>query len=91
MQDGHIVSYASRQPTKHEEYYLTHNLELATMVHALKIWRHSLLVKRCEFYSDYKSLKYIFAQPDLNLKQQRWLELIKYYDLGTIIMLAKRM
>jgi hypothetical protein len=37
--------------------------------------------KRCELYMDHKSLKYIFIQPDLNLRQRRWLELIKDYDL----------
>jgi hypothetical protein len=57
-------------------------MELATMVHALKIWRHYIIGKRCEVYSDHKSLKYIFTQPDLNLRQRRWLELIKDYDLG---------
>jgi hypothetical protein len=36
----------------------------------------------CEVYSDHKSLKYIFTQPDLNLRQRRWLELFKNYDLG---------
>jgi hypothetical protein len=40
MQDGHVVAYALRQLRKHEEYYLTHDLELAVVVHALKIWRH---------------------------------------------------
>jgi hypothetical protein len=39
--------------------------------------------KRCELYTDHKSLKYIFTQLNLNLKQRRWLELIKHYDLGT--------
>jgi hypothetical protein len=57
-------------------------LELAAVVHALKIWRHYIIGKRCEVYSDHKSLKYIFTQPDLNLRQRRWLELIKDYDLG---------
>jgi hypothetical protein len=38
--------------------------------------------KRCELYMDHKSLKYIFTQPDMNLRQRRWLELIKNYDLG---------
>jgi hypothetical protein len=57
-------------------------LELAAVVHALKIWRYYIIGKRCEVYSDYKSLKYIFIQPDLNLRQRRWLELIKDYDLG---------
>jgi hypothetical protein len=81
MQDDHVVAYASRQLRKHEEKYLTHDLELAAVVHALKIWRHYIIGKRCEVYSDHKSLKYIFTQPDLNLRQQRWLELIKDYDL----------
>jgi hypothetical protein len=82
MQDGHVVAYASRQLRKHEEKYLTRNLELAAIVHALKIWRHYITGKRCEVYSDHKNLKYIFTQPDLNLRQRRWLELIKDYDLG---------
>jgi hypothetical protein len=67
---------------KNEEKYLTHDLELVVVVHALKIWRHYIIGKRCEVYSDHKSLKYIFTQLDLNLRQQRWVELIKDYDLG---------
>jgi hypothetical protein len=82
MQDGQIVSYASCQLRKHEENYPTHNLELAAVVHALKIWRHYLIGHRCEIYSDHKSLKYIFTQNDLNLRQRRWLEMITDYDLG---------
>jgi hypothetical protein len=62
--------------------YPTQDLELTAVVHALKIWRHYLISYRCEIYSDHKSLKYIFTQTDLNLRQQRWLELIKDYDLG---------
>jgi hypothetical protein len=82
MQDGHVVAYASRQLRKHEEKYPAHDLELVAMVHALKIWRHYIIGKRCEVYSDHKSLKYKFTQPDSNLRQRRWLELIKDYDLG---------
>jgi hypothetical protein len=82
MQEGHVVAYASRQLRKHEENYPTHDLELAAVVHALKIWRHYLIGNRCEIYTDHKSLKYIFTQPDLNLRQRRWLELIKDYDVG---------
>lgn len=82
MQEGHIVAYASRQLRKHEEKYPTHDLDLVAVVHALKIWRHYIIGKRCEVYSDHKSLKYIFTQPDLNLRQRRWLELTKDYDLG---------
>jgi hypothetical protein len=82
MQEGQVVCYASRQLRKIEENYPTHDLELATVVHALKIWRHYLIGHRCEIYSDHKSLKCIFTQNDLNLRQCRWLELIKDYDLG---------
>jgi hypothetical protein len=82
MQDGHMVAYASRQLRKHEVNYPTHDLELAAVVHALKIWRHYLMGKRCELYTDHKSLKYIFTQSNVNLRQRRWLELIKDYDLG---------
>jgi hypothetical protein len=38
--------------------------------------------KRCERYTDHKSLKYIFTHSNLNLRQRRWLELITHYDLG---------
>jgi hypothetical protein len=69
MKDDHVVAYASRQLRKHEEKYPTHDLELAAVVHALKIWRHYIIGKRCEVYSNHKSLKYIFTQPNLNLRQ----------------------
>jgi hypothetical protein len=82
MQEGQVVCYASRQLRKHEENYPTHDLKLAAVVHPLKIRRHYLIGHRCEIYSDHKRLKYIFTQNDLNLRQCRWLELIKDYDLG---------
>jgi hypothetical protein len=82
MQDGRVVAYASRQLRKHEMKYPNHDLELAAVVHALTIWRHYLMGKRCKLYTDHKSLKYIFTQVNLNLRQRRWLELIKDYDLG---------
>jgi hypothetical protein len=82
IQDGHMVAYASRQLRKREAHFPTHDLELATFVHALKIWRHYLMGKICEPYMDHKSLKYIFTQSNLNLRQRRWLQLIEDYDLG---------
>src|SRR5947207_2309311 len=81
MQEGKVISYASRQWRKHEEHYATHDLELAAVVHALKIWRHYLLGNVCHIYTDHKSLKYIFTQSELNMRQRRWLELIKDYNL----------
>jgi len=81
MQEGQVIAYASRQLRKHEVNYPTHDLELAAVVHALKIWRHYLLGNVCHIYTDHKSLKYIFMQPKLNMRQRRWLELIKDYNL----------
>jgi hypothetical protein len=82
MQDGRMVAYDSWQLRKHEVIFLIHELELAAVVHTLKVWRHYLMGKRCELYTDHKSLKYIFTLSNLNLRQRRWLELIKDYDLG---------
>jgi hypothetical protein len=55
---------------------------LATVVFALKSWRNYLYGESCDIYTDYKSLKYIFTQKELNLRQHRWIELIKDYDLS---------
>jgi hypothetical protein len=82
LQDGKVVAYASQQLRKHDENYPTHDLELATGVHALKIWRHYLIGNKCDIYTDHKSLKYFFTQVELNMRQRRWLELIKDYDLN---------
>jgi hypothetical protein len=71
MQDGKVVAYASRQLRKHEKNYPTHDLELAAVVHALKIWRHYMIGNKCQIFTDHKSLKYIFTQRDLNLRQCR--------------------
>ncbi|KAL4030699.1 hypothetical protein IC575_008949 [Cucumis melo] len=80
MQDGNVIAYASRQLKEHECNYPTHDLELAAVVLALKIWRHYLFGEKCHIFTDHKSLKYIFDQKELNLRQRRWLELIKDYD-----------
>ncbi|KAL0544216.1 hypothetical protein IC582_019329 [Cucumis melo] len=80
MQNGNVIAYASRQLKKHECNYPTHDLELAVIVLALKIWRHYFFGKKCHIFKDHKSLKYIFYQKELNLRQRRWLELIKDYD-----------
>jgi hypothetical protein len=65
----------------HEENYPTHDLELAAVVMALITWRHYLLENTIHIYTNHKSLKYIFTQLDLNMRQRRWLELIKDYEL----------
>ncbi|XP_063948101.1 uncharacterized protein LOC135152195 [Daucus carota subsp. sativus] len=79
MQNGKVIAYASRQLKPHEQRYPTHDLELVAIVFALKVWRHYLYGEKCEIFTDHKSLKYIFTQKELNMRQRRWLELIKDY------------
>jgi ribonuclease HI len=81
MQEGRVVAYSSWQLKIHEKNYPTHDLELAAVVHALKTWRHYLYGQKCDIYTDHKSLKYIVTQSELNMRQQRWLELIEDYAL----------
>ena len=79
-QEGKPIAYASRKLRVHEFNYPTHDLELLAIVHALKLWRHYLLGKPFKVKTDHKSLKYLFTQPDLNMRQRRLLELLHEYD-----------
>ena len=80
MQSGRVVAYGSRQLKNHEKNYPTHDMELEAVVFALNIWRHYLYGEEFEVYSDHKSLKCIFTQPDLNMRQLRWMEFLEDYD-----------
>ncbi|KAG8503648.1 hypothetical protein CXB51_001631 [Gossypium anomalum] len=79
--EGKVIDYASRQLKPHEKNYPTHDLELAAIIFALKIWRHHLYGERCRIFTNHKSLKYLMTQKELNLRQRRWLELLKDYEL----------
>jgi hypothetical protein len=81
MQEGWVIPYSSQQLRCHEERDPTHDLELAAVVMALRTWWHYLLGNVFHIYTDHKSLKHIFTQPHLNMRQRRWLELIKDYEL----------
>lgn len=76
MQLGRVIVYTSRQLKSHEMKYPTHDLELAVVVIALKIWRHYLYSVKSTIYTDHKSLKYFFDQRDLSMRQRRWLDLV---------------
>ena len=80
MQFGRVVAYGSRKLKNQEQNYPTHDLELAAIVFALKIWRHYLYGEQFEVFSDRKSRKYIFSQRDLNMRQRRWMEYLEDYD-----------
>ena len=80
MQHGRVVAYASRQLKPYERNYPTHDFELAAVIFALKIWKHFLFGETCEIFTDHKSLKYLFSQKELNMRQRIWIELLKDYD-----------
>ncbi|GKC21262.1 putative reverse transcriptase domain-containing protein [Tanacetum coccineum] len=80
MQREKVIAYASRQLKIHEKNYTTHDLELGSVVFALKIWRHYLYGTKCTVFTDHKSLQHILDQKELNMRQHRWLELLSDYD-----------
>ncbi|GKE54490.1 putative reverse transcriptase domain-containing protein [Tanacetum coccineum] len=80
MQKEKVIAYASRQLKVQEKNYTTHDLELGVVVFALKMWRHYLYGTKCVVFTDHKSLQHILDQKELNMRQQRWLELLSDYN-----------
>jgi len=80
MQERRAVAYASRQLKVHEKNYPTHDFELAAVVFSLKSWKHYLYGAQFQVFSDHKSLKYLFDQKELNMRQRRWMKYLKDYD-----------
>ena len=74
------MAYGSRKLKNHEQSYPTHDMELAAIVFALKAWRYYLYGEQFEVFSNHKSLKYIFTQQDLNMRQRKWMEYLEDYD-----------
>nr|GEU40734.1 putative reverse transcriptase domain-containing protein [Tanacetum cinerariifolium] len=80
MQREEVIAHASRQLKVHKENYTTYDLELGAVVFALRLWRHYFYGKKCVVFTNHKSLQYILNQKGLNLRQQRWIELLSDYD-----------
>jgi hypothetical protein len=80
MQNEHVIGYESRKINEHERNYAMHDLELATIVHALRMWRHYLMGKKFKLRTDHIGLKYLFEHPTLNSRRTRWLEFLSEYD-----------
>ena len=80
MPSGMVVDYGSLQLKNHEQSYPTHDMKLVAIVFSLKALCHYLYDEHFEVFSDHKSLKYIFTQRDLNMRQRRWIEYLEDYD-----------
>jgi hypothetical protein len=79
-QNGHAIGYDSINIKEHERNYATHDLEIASIVHALRMWRHCLMGKKFKLRIDHIGLEYIFEQPNLNSRKTRWMEFLSEYD-----------
>jgi hypothetical protein len=80
MQNGHVICYESKKLKEHEINYATHDLELETIVHVVRMWRHYLMGKKNELRTDHSGLKYLFEQPTLNSRETKWMEILGEYN-----------
>ena len=81
LQENSVIAYESRKLKIHEHNYSAYDLELAAVIHALKMWQHYLLGKKFTLMTDHISLKYFFSQTDLNARQARWLSFLSEFDM----------
>ena len=79
MQNDHAICYESWNLKEHENNYPMHDLELASIIHALKMWRHYLMGRKFLLKTDNMSLTYLFNQPDMNARKARWLAFFSEY------------
>jgi hypothetical protein len=80
MQKGHVICYESKKLNNHEINYVTHDLELNIIVHALEMWRHYLLGRIVFIMTDQSGLRYLFYKPKLNAREARWMNLFSEFD-----------
>lgn len=80
MQEGQVLWYESRKLNEHKQNYLTHDLELAAIIHALKMWRHYLIGRQFILMSDHNGLRYLFDQLNMNSRKARWFPMISEFD-----------
>ena len=79
LQNDHAIYYESWKLKEHEQNYPTHDLELEAIIYALNMWRHYLMGRKVLLKTDNMSLKYLFDQPDLNVRQARWFTFLSEY------------
>lgn len=84
MYNAKVIDYAYRELKNHDKNYPTYDLDLVVVVFALKIWCHYLYDIHVNVFTNHNSHKYVFTQKELNLRQRRWLELLKDYDMSIL-------
>ena len=89
MQNGKVITYASRQLKIHENNYPYHDLEFVVVVFTLKIWCHYLNGVCIDVFTDQKILHNVFRQKEINLIHIRWFELLKDYNISILYQSSK--
>lgn len=90
MQEGNVISYEYRKLNYHEKKYATYDLELASIIHAQKMWRHYLIGRKFKLKTNIVSLKYIFYHPNINSRQERWLTFLSEYEFEIVNIKGKK-
>jgi hypothetical protein len=80
MQEGHVICNESIKLNEHEINYVTHDLELDAIVHALKMWRNYLLGRIFVLMTNHSGLRYFFDQTKINARQAIWMSLLSEFD-----------
>jgi hypothetical protein len=75
-----VIYYESRKLKEHERNYVTHDLELAAVIHTLKMWRHYIIGRKFLLLMDNSGVKYLFSKPDINVRKARWLAFLSEFD-----------
>ena len=83
-QEGHVICYESQKLKEHERNYVTYDLELAAVIHALKMWQHYIMGRKFLLLTDNSGVKYLFSQLDLNARQARWLAFLSEFEFKVI-------
>jgi hypothetical protein len=83
MQEGNVIGYESIKWNEHETHYVTHDLDLVSIVNSLNMWRQYMLGRKCVVMTDHNGMRYLFDQPKLNARQARWMALIRefYFEI----------
>jgi hypothetical protein len=79
-QEGNIIFYEYQKLKDHKIKYVTHNVELVVVIHALKMWRHYIMDRKFMFLIYNSGVKFMFSQLDLNARQARWLDFLSKFD-----------
>jgi hypothetical protein len=80
MQEVHVICNESRILNENEVNYVTHDLELVAIVHALKMWRHYLLGRIFVLITYHSGLRYLLDQPKRNCRKAIWMALLSEFD-----------